>query len=50
MLIFRQIPVITEQCFQYIPYQPLLRWPLINADPFYAGRNSATPKIWLNAT
>ena len=23
---------------------------LINAGPFYAGPNSATPKIWLNAT
>ena len=28
-----------------IPYRPLLRRPLINAGP-----NSATPKIWLNAT
>ena len=33
-----------------IPYRPLLLRPLINGGPFYAGPNSATPKIWLNAT
>ena len=37
-------------CFLLLPYQPLLRRSLINAGPFYAGPNSATPKIWFNAT
>ena len=34
----------------FIPYQPLLLRPLINAGSFYAGPNSATSKISLNVT